>query len=47
MTKQKRDIVFTLRLTKDEYIQLCVEAENEKKKPSQLARERILNKEEK
>lgn len=45
MSKQKRNIVFTLRLTENEYEQIILEAEKEGKKPSQLARERILNKE--
>lgn len=48
MTKKgTREVIFTIRLTKDEYNELIWQAENEDKKPSQLARERIFKKEDK
>lgn len=46
MSKKTRQIVFSIRLTEEEYIELCEQAKEQKKKPSTLARERVVNKKE-
>lgn len=42
MSRKTRQIVFSIRLTEEEYIQLCKEAKEQKKKPSTLAREKVV-----
>lgn len=42
MSKKRREIVFSIRLTTEEYEELCKEAKEQKKKPSTLAREKVV-----